>query len=892
MKPTPDGVINRVIVGIINFFLLSCLLFQAVILLFFAGYGYIPIPKGVIEHFIKKTLPPELEVVSEAYHLTAKAEFVAKNLNLYLDSVESPIFSAENATLQFERLEGQNLGLRWSEAQVVNGTLYLPSIYSPSGQHTAILEKTSFAVSYDALGYNLSSFAAQHADIILRGAGRFPQSQKPAHTAKSVGNKVSLFFGNIAKLIREKSKLEALQEPTIVFEITTQEPTVFLFATQILSREVRYDGGTISNFSIDADLALSQKGIETNSSVYLKAEKIHLPDLLIETNHTRGLIEKDQWVAFHEDGKPPSFSLAASHLRYDETRLNHALLQVDASRFPTIKLKGYSKTNEGSLSFSGEMDPYLGAGLVDLEGNGPTGSFLSSLPFSDRLNSISTDNPLYFQGQLVAKENFKFQTGNFFLHLVDLSYRNLNFNTVSAKGTFEDGSISIRDILILRDRQWIELHLNYEIPSKEYALTLLGEAIPTEYNGILPRWWTGIFKDFEFDTAHNAFGDFVIYGTAGERAARMYFGNAQASNATYKDVPIQQAQMKISGRGAYCELMDIQIEQANGWVTGGMKFSSRLDGIRQPESVRLDLDARLKLEDIKKIVDQNTQRVLKDFHSSHPLEGSLVAAIFSPSYPERAGQSFLDLSLQIEDRIRYQKMSAEDARLRLFGRDQRTFLRELDLGFLGGRLKGSADIFTNPQDVASLLLDVEIKGASQNSAQQLFGSSPQKSDSSNETDGEFELQLHAIGPISDPYTFQGYGNFSLSNNSLASIQLFGPVSRILERAQLGYTTFALEAMHGSFQLQQKQLEFTRLDINGPRTRIGASGSLDLLDQALDMQVTVYLFGNVGDSESTFRKLSDFITKPIPNLLQFELTGTLEEQQWRSLYDPRSFMPQL
>ena len=39
-----------------------------------------------------------------------------------------------------------------------------------------------------------------------------------------------------------------------------------------------------------------------------------------------------------------------------------------------------------------------------------------------------------------------------------------------------------------------------------------------------------------------------------------------------------------------------------------------------------------------------------------------------------------------------------------------------------------------------------------------------------------------------------------------------------------------------------------------------------------------------------RKIGDLITKPIPNLLQFELTGTLKDQKLRSLYDPRNLIP--
>ena len=62
------------------------------------------------------------------------------------------------------------------------------------------------------------------------------------------------------------------------------------------------------------------------------------------------------------------------------------------------------------------------------------------------------------------------------------------------------------------------------------------------------------------------------------------------------------------------------------------------------------------------------------------------------------------------------------------------------------------------------------------------------------------------------------------------------------------------------------------------------------DQALNMNVMIKLFGNAGNPDSKLSKIGDLITKPITNLLQFELKGTLKDQKLRSLYDPRNLIP--
>ena len=86
--------------------------------------------------------------------------------------------------------------------------------------------------------------------------------------------------------------------------------------------------------------------------------------------------------------------------------------------------------------------------------------------------------------------------------------------------------------------------------------------------------------------------------------------------------------------------------------------------------------------------------------------------------------------------------------------------------------------------------------------------------------------------------------------------------------------------------------FDPLHIDGDRTQIDTPGTLCLSDQTLNMNVEVKLFGNAGKPDSKLRKIGELITKPIPNLLQFELTGTLKDQKLRSLYDPRNLIPNL
>ena len=131
---------------------------------------------------------------------------------------------------------------------------------------------------------------------------------------------------------------------------------------------------------------------------------------------------------------------------------------------------------------------------------------------------------------------------------------------------------------------------------------------------------------------------------------------------------------------------------------------------------------------------------------------------------------------------------------------------------------------------------------------------------------------------------------NVRNDELGSIQLLGPLSQILQNTVFSFTSFNLNHVHTIFEIDREQLVVKDLRINGPRTRISAAGTLQIPDQALNMNVNVSLFANAGNSESTINAIGRAITSPLPNLLSFRLSGTIDNQRIRSQFDPRNLIP--
>ena len=156
--------------------LLGCFLAQTFILGCFLLYGGIPLPKSFVESFLCERLVPEIVLTASAYRIDPSGSITVQSPTLHVDSIESPIFEASNAVLTFEPLRDTAFKPKLSSVLVVGGTIYLPSIHSPTGTRGHFGTSILFTSLQDE-NLILNSFAALHEDVRLRGTATY-ESQK------------------------------------------------------------------------------------------------------------------------------------------------------------------------------------------------------------------------------------------------------------------------------------------------------------------------------------------------------------------------------------------------------------------------------------------------------------------------------------------------------------------------------------------------------------------------------------------------------------------------------------------------------------------------------------------------------------------------------------------
>jgi hypothetical protein len=880
---------SLLIIFVAQAFLLGCLL----------TFGYIPIPKDWASEQLAPFLAEGLRIEAETIRLRLNGDLELMNVAAWSDSTQRPILESDGAIIHLNFNRKKNYQPFVESLVISNGTLYLPAVYSPDGLRRPILEKIAFRLLPEEDLTRIDSFAALHEAIRLRGSIEWPHQPQLKEDQTDLNTLIGNFFKYTSSAIAQKDRFQIFETPTIEFHLTAEPETEAVnLLTRLSSRALNHPAATAENIQIDTELRIEDSQITTRSPLRIQARRLQSPKYSISSSGLDAIIAQDEWQALFK-GQLPSLNVSAKELSIHKVELVAPLIEIHPKNYPEIEFEGATSGFKGAVTFQGNADLAKQRASVQAQGSV---DLLSLLPEEAKtsLPKLNFARAPYYEVALELAEGYKIRAVELDVDSYEVSVANITFDHVDARATFKDDIYNLEHVRVRRGEQWVNVTLDLDTNTWDYKVSLFGTAIPYEYNEILPSWWAKIFTDFDFSEVTHSLGDFIIYGNGQSGVSELYFGHAQAQGVRYKDVLINQASAIVRGRGRYSEVTKIDAISDGGWAQGSIGFSSLDDDIESLLSLRLDFDAEIKLEDAKKLFGGNVAAILGDFKSSQNPRARLEGVFFSYAYPHYADSTYFKVNANSNGPISYKNVPLDTLKFELFGAQDTTYLRGVEFSYAEGKGSADIDIITPPDEIPQLRYEISLLDADQDQAiKRLPQLDRLKSELSSETvtpetNGNQEARvfasLHGQGPAQDPFRHSGYGNFLVKNKKLSSIQLLGPLSRLLQDTKLGFTSLNLETMVGSFELDQTTVKFTELQIDGPQTKIRAPGTISLKGQQLEMRVTVNLFANVGDAESPLRRVSDLITKPVPNFLVFDLSGTLQDQSWRSLYDPRNLIP--
>jgi hypothetical protein len=883
------------------------LFFDATLLLLFIGqafiagcllaYGHIPIPKEWANTQLAQQTVYGFHLQAESFRLKLNGNVELAGLIVINENIRQPVLEADGAIIECQLLKDGALHFNIQSLLLSNGTLYLPAVYAPDGKRTALLERIALHLEPIEALIRVDSFAARHEDIHLRGAIEWPSAAPPAPLDEL--DPVGRFFQTTAKALKEKVRFSPFKNPTLTFDLSMLEDRSVRILTQLSCREFKNAEAFGSNFRLNADLRLKDGHLSSGSPILTQVDTITVPRFDITAKSLSAQIEKDNWK---ELLNPiwPEFKISAHSLTAHGIALDSPYITVRPQNFPLIRFAGSTNGFKGAVAFEGEIDTAKKNGRIGAKGNVDLMPLIPPATLA-KIPKILFESAPYCDLTLNLSEGFGIGSAHFDCSTSNLNIADITVDYLRARGTFSDGIFSLEEVAIQRSKQWIDLQFDLDTNTAAFRIALIGSAVPGEYNALLPGWWAAIFKDFEFEHNYQSYGDFVIDGNTKQFGNGSFFGRVQVGNIKYKEVPIDSADLIVRGRDLHVQLHNMDVTSGRGWAHGDISFTSVRDEVPAPISIRYDLKSKLPPLAAQKIFGGSVASLIDDFliHQLPIIE--LKGVSFNTAYPQYSGRSTFHLSADSPGKIAFKNLPLDHLHFTLTRHETITYLRDVTFGYADGTGTAMVDILTPPNQASELRLNLSLHDADAtqsirdlprlNSAEDSLGNYESNSISRDRRDeGRLNLNLQAQGPIDNPYQFNGYGSFTINDKKLGAIQLFGPLSSLLKNTRFNFTSLDLHSMAATFRIAANDIRFYELRIDGPQTRINADGNLKIKPQALDMRVQVNLFANVGAPDSPLRKFGNFLTNPLANLLEFQLTGTIQEQKWRSAYDPRKLIP--
>ncbi len=882
-----------IIIGLDSLLLLIFLM-QSLVIGCLIAYGHIPVPTNWANQQLLKKQFDGFHIQAESFRLKLWHKIELVGLKVYHSEIKKPLFSAVSVEAQYRLQMLSTPRFDFTKVVLSSGTLKIPAIYAPNGKDTTVLKNVTFHLSPSKHKIQIKSFVAKHEDIYLRGSIEWPVGLQK-RTKKT---EIKDFYQLVAQALTRKTDFSPFIQPTLQFYLSTRLDHTVDVALLLSCEQLKYPRITGNYFSAGTYFEFKNNQLTTQEPLLLRARDMTFADLDIFAENIIARVKPERWPEIFE-GILPNFEISSHRLTVNGVKLNAPRIVVEPSAFPILQFSGATCGLKGSVSFKGALNCIDRSGKINARGSIDILDLLSD-PLAEKLPALTCDSPPFYDLSVLFDKEFKIRNSNFYANFKDLNADEIHFDNIIASGHYRDEILCFEDIHIDRSNQWTDAAFNLNTQTKDFQLLLSGSILPQQYNPLLPRWWSNIFKNLHFDPANPGYGNFAIDGTAKKNQSIQIFGWAQATNLHYNEALYDACQLNVRSQRGYTEIYNIKAQASNGQATGKLAFTGAKKPLKGLLSVRYNFDGALPTEVISKSLGGTIAEVLNNFELTELADVQVNGVFFNKKFEQYADKSFVNLQAKVEAPLKFMDTPLDYLNFKLTGRGGGTYLRDVRFGYADGAANASIDILTTSEAEKQMCFQLKLRNANQAKAIQnlprIKTDEPQKTSPTQETkdqsrnSGQVNLNLHAKGPLENIYGFEGYGDVEIRNEALGSIRLLGPLSDILKDTLFNFTSFNLNHMDFTFTVAQEQLIIEDLEINGPRTRISADGTFQLPDQGLDMDVKVNLFANVGRSDSAINTARRFIASPFPNLLSFKLTGNIREQRVRSKFDPRNLIP--
>ena len=878
--------------------LMTTLILQVIVLSFQLYYGHVPLPANSLNRLLAKRSLNGLRIEADAYQLRLDGQIEAFALKIFRVDGTKPLLQTSRATLRWGMQSNKVPNINIYKIVLSAGTIYLPAVHSPDGKHMALLSDVAIDLEINKKHVRANAISARLDDWVLRGTLELPIADGTSIDLSKTLDKLHKLASKIPAL---KAQHESIQKPTITFNIFAKDSGGIEVDLLLSVLSVENEIGRASHVSLDLAAEFEEGEFRLKDAGLLSCDQLFIVSRDLLAIDTRCRINPQEFNKLIQM-RIPEMNISAKQIQLADYQLDHSLFQFSEAEPGSLLLDGITSLYGQVSSFSTNYKFEENSGTLHARGKLDPHMLIEKLPKAARkeLPEITIPEHLRYDISIGFSEATGLSHAQFDLDTRWARIDGITFDLVRMKGRYSNGIAEAEKLIAYRENQYAKANIRLNTQKGTINVLAKGDILPSDYNQMLPSWWGNIFKDFSINADNPAEASFAVQSENLKGSATSFFGEVKLKNSNYSGVPLSRARVVVNGTPFHISLDISDIESSEGDFQGRIDLTRRQDGIPSLVALHLDVESGLSTQATRNLVgEQLYRRTVGDFTcTGRPLIKLTGSSYFTKRYPEYSGKSHFSFHADSNGSLIYSGTSLDYLKLNGYSCDNVTQLRDITFGYAGGTGSGEIDIHSRLEKPGKAVVKVDLNNARYSKAIQNLPilNSPENDHTTHDgvnnhtgMNGSLDAHLHASGPLDDLYGFSGQGNFIIQGKRLGTIQLLGPLSLLLQDTALGFTSFELNRMAGDLQLEDGLAHFSKLGINGPLTSIEATGSVELESQELNMQVAVHLFGNITDRQNPIYQITD-ILNPLTRLLRFELRGTITEQQWRSIYDPRKLIP--
>jgi len=338
-------------------------------------------------------------------------------------------------------------------------------------------------------------------------------------------------------------------------------------------------------------------------------------------------------------------------------------------------------------------------------------------------------------------------------------------------------------------------------------------------------------------------------------------GRVEGENFVYNGSAVRRAEAEVALEAETLRLWNVVVEREEGRLTG------RMEQRMLRREAEFEAVSTLSPPALARMISPFTHRLIQQFRFEGPVR------IVGGGLATYEGRNDHDFVLEVEgERMGWQWLLADRLAFRLEALGRRIAFRDIRGEWHGGTVSGDVEIeLTEPKDEP---LRYRARGRIEDADFSEIMRDATDSDAADYS-GRLTLEGQIEGELGEGLgrTAVGQGKVRLREGQLMRIPLFGGLSHWLSRLFPGLGFAAQDDFRADFTLADGVFHTENAQLRGSTISLRARGTYALSDDLrMIAEVRLLRSGLIADALR-------FLTSPVTRLLEFEVTGPLEQPRW-------------